>query len=167
MAYLSALRRFGLTLVSLLALVAFAPSPASAHSHVSVGIGLGFPVYSGFGYGNVGYYGHRYYGHGNYNRGYYGHHAYRPHYRSYYRPYFTPFYPPVVLAPSVVYAPPVVYAAPVYQQPVQAVPTSDIYRTQDGQYCREYQSTATVSGRLQSTYGTACQDPDGTWRIVN
>jgi surface antigen len=35
-----------------------------------------------------------------------------------------------------------------------------------GRYCREYQQTVTVDGRQQSAYGTACQQPDGSWQIV-
>lgn len=41
------------------------------------------------------------------------------------------------------------------------------YETAAGQYCREYQQTVTVDGRTQSAYGTACRQPDGTWKIVN
>tara|TARA_R110000824_G_scaffold118960_15_gene272355 strand:+ start:46714 stop:47232 length:519 start_codon:yes stop_codon:yes gene_type:complete len=53
------------------------------------------------------------------------------------------------------------------QTPVQAVPTSDIYRAQSGQYCREYESSANIGGRMTYGYGTACQQPDGSWRVVN
>ena len=34
-------------------------------------------------------------------------------------------------------------------------------------YCREYTSTATVGGRPVETYGTACRQPDGSWKIVS
>ena len=37
----------------------------------------------------------------------------------------------------------------------------------DNKYCREYQTKVTVSGKTQDAYGTACQQPDGTWEIVN
>ena len=33
-------------------------------------------------------------------------------------------------------------------------------------YCREYSSTAIVDGRPVETWGTACLQPDGSWRIV-
>lgn len=36
----------------------------------------------------------------------------------------------------------------------------------EGGYCREYTSTATVAGRSQQIFGTACRQPDGAWRIV-
>lgn len=35
-----------------------------------------------------------------------------------------------------------------------------------GLYCREFQQTVTVGGQTQTAYGTACRQPDGTWRIV-
>lgn len=37
----------------------------------------------------------------------------------------------------------------------------------EGRYCREYQSYATVGGRRSETYGTACMQPDGSWEIVD
>jgi surface antigen len=37
----------------------------------------------------------------------------------------------------------------------------------NGMYCREYQTTATVGGRPQQVYGTACRQPDGAWKIMN
>lgn len=40
------------------------------------------------------------------------------------------------------------------------------YQVSDGRYCREYQTTATVGGRVQETYGRACRQPDGSWQIV-
>ena len=33
--------------------------------------------------------------------------------------------------------------------------------------CREFQQTIVVAGRSQQGYGTACRQPDGSWRIVN
>ena len=38
---------------------------------------------------------------------------------------------------------------------------------QAGAYCREYTATATVGGRSQQTYGTACRQADGSWKLVN
>lgn len=35
-----------------------------------------------------------------------------------------------------------------------------------GAYCREFQNTVTIGGQPQSSYGTACRQPDGTWKIV-
>jgi surface antigen len=41
------------------------------------------------------------------------------------------------------------------------------YRRADGVHCREYQTTVTVGHRTEEAYGTACRQPDGSWRIVN
>jgi surface antigen len=38
---------------------------------------------------------------------------------------------------------------------------------QNGQYCREYQTTVTVGGEYQQAYGTACRQPDGSWKVVS
>lgn len=36
-----------------------------------------------------------------------------------------------------------------------------------GRVCREYNQTIYVGGKQQSGYGTACQQSDGSWQIVN
>lgn len=41
------------------------------------------------------------------------------------------------------------------------------YQTASGQYCREFQQTITIDGRTETAYGTACRQPDGSWRIVS
>lgn len=41
------------------------------------------------------------------------------------------------------------------------------FQVNDGRYCREYQALATVGGRQERTYGTACRTPDGDWQIMN
>jgi surface antigen len=41
------------------------------------------------------------------------------------------------------------------------------YQTVQGEYCREYQQTITVAGKTQEAYGTACRQPDGTWKVRN
>ncbi len=33
------------------------------------------------------------------------------------------------------------------------------------QYCREYTMTADIAGQKQQTYGTACRQPDGSWKV--
>ena len=90
----------------------------------------------------------------------------------------VPFYfpPPIVYAPPPAYyvppppvvyypQPPAYYAAPpaAYNAPpaFSAAPAADA-----GQQCREYQSTAMINGQPQQTVGTACLQPDGTWRII-
>jgi surface antigen len=34
-----------------------------------------------------------------------------------------------------------------------------------GTYCREYQQTVTIGGKQEKGYGTACRQPDGSWKI--
>ena len=40
-------------------------------------------------------------------------------------------------------------------------------RREDGQYCREFQSEITVGGKREQGYGRACQQRDGSWKIVS
>jgi surface antigen len=35
-----------------------------------------------------------------------------------------------------------------------------------GAYCRKFQQQVIVGGRVRSAFGQACQQPDGSWRIV-
>jgi hypothetical protein len=73
-------------------------------------------------------------------------------------PYYYPPPPPVYYYPP---PPPVQYYPPpaAYAPAPAPAPTA-------AQICREYQSSVTIDGRPQPTYGTACQQADGTWRIV-
>ena len=41
------------------------------------------------------------------------------------------------------------------------------YQTAQGSYCREYSQTVTIDGKKENSYGTACRQPDGSWKIVN
>ena len=41
------------------------------------------------------------------------------------------------------------------------------YEDAGGQYCREYQEKVVIDGKTSSAYGTACRQPDGSWKIVN
>ena len=41
------------------------------------------------------------------------------------------------------------------------------YQTDTGQYCREYNTDVVVGGRRETAYGTACRQPDGSWRLVS
>ncbi len=40
------------------------------------------------------------------------------------------------------------------------------FQRPDGTYCREFQQTITVGGKQQEAYGTACRQPDGSWKVV-
>jgi hypothetical protein len=39
--------------------------------------------------------------------------------------------------------------------------------TADGRACREFQQMVTIDGKSERAYGTACQEPDGSWKMVN
>ncbi|WP_353859925.1 hypothetical protein [Azospirillum formosense] len=92
------------------------------------------------------------------------------HFHGYPPGYGTPVY--VMPAP-----PPVVYVQPapppvvVFTEPapatIAATPTGPAYTARNGQLCREYQTTVMVGGLAQPGYGTACRQPDGSWRVVN
>ena len=40
------------------------------------------------------------------------------------------------------------------------------FKNNYGRYCREFQQTVTIGGRTAEAYGTACRQPDGSWKIV-
>lgn len=40
------------------------------------------------------------------------------------------------------------------------------YQQADGTYCREFASKVVIEGETETVYGTACRNPDGTWRTV-
>jgi surface antigen len=40
------------------------------------------------------------------------------------------------------------------------------YQTGNGQYCREYRQTVMIGAEQQEAHGTACRQPDGSWKIV-
>jgi len=42
----------------------------------------------------------------------------------------------------------------------------ETYQTSSGEYCREYHQTVWIAGQEQQAYGTACRQPDGTWKII-
>lgn len=44
-------------------------------------------------------------------------------------------------------------------------PVRDGYAS-NGAYCREFQQTIVVGGKQQQGFGKACQQPDGSWKIV-
>ncbi len=40
-------------------------------------------------------------------------------------------------------------------------------RTDDNRVCREYEQTIIVDGQAETGIGVACQNTDGTWKIIN
>ena len=53
-------------------------------------------------------------------------------------------------------------AATAQPVPMRSIPRND----PNGTYCREYQQMVIVGGQRQNSYGTACQQPDGDWKIL-
>lgn len=41
------------------------------------------------------------------------------------------------------------------------------YQRSGGEYCREYTQTVRVGGKTEEAYGTACRQPDGTWKTTS
>jgi hypothetical protein len=74
-----------------------------------------------------------------------------------------PYYPAYSYYPPYYYAPPVAYLpAPAAVQRAQPALGPAV-----GQGCREYTAPVSVDGRVVDTYGTACPNGDGSWRIIN
>lgn len=36
-----------------------------------------------------------------------------------------------------------------------------------GRYCREFQHVVTIGGKREQSYGTACRQPDGSWKVIS
>jgi surface antigen len=47
-----------------------------------------------------------------------------------------------------------------------AITPQPAYQTSYGTICREFNQVIVVGGQQQSAYGTACRQPDGSWRVV-
>lgn len=47
------------------------------------------------------------------------------------------------------------------------VEPSDWYQDDSGNDCRQFEQTIYIDGRPQRGTGTACREPDGSWRIVD
>jgi surface antigen len=61
---------------------------------------------------------------------------------------------------------PVAWQNPDSQHSGTVTPTKT-YQTAQGDYCRDYQATVLIDGKQERANGTACRQPDGTWRVVN
>lgn len=96
------------------------------------------------------------------NEGPYGPYPYSPH-----GPYFGPHRRPpprvVVVEPA---PPPVVVMQPAAPTVVTA-PAAAAQVQASQPYCREFQTQTIVGGQVQPSYGIACQQPDGNWKILS
>jgi surface antigen len=41
------------------------------------------------------------------------------------------------------------------------------YQEPSGEYCREYTQKVMIGGEEHESYGTACRQPDGQWKVMN
>ncbi len=41
------------------------------------------------------------------------------------------------------------------------------YQNPQGQYCREFTQQVSIGGEQHKAYGTACRQPDGSWKVIN
>ncbi len=79
---------------------------------------------------------------------------------------------PTAPAPSAYVPPgepaPVVYNSytPNYVAPPAPPPAPPITYVDKNTYCRPYSQEIRIDGQIQESFGTACLQPDGTWRIV-
>lgn len=48
----------------------------------------------------------------------------------------------------------------------QVVPTRNM-TVSGNEYCREYRTIAVIGGKKREMYGTACRQPDGSWKTVS
>mgnify|MGYP003386597244 CR=1 FL=1 len=115
---------------------------------------------------------HKSWGHGRgYGRGHgyrdYGYHDYG--HRSYYRESFHHWGPPAYFAPRpvVFYQEPTVIERRVIIQEPEVINATRGRLVSNSPYCREYQRNVTVGNRNEQSYGTACRQPDGAWKVVS
>ena len=78
-------------------------------------------------------------------------------------PVYRAYPPSVVVVP---YGPPEPVYAPSYgsQTVINTWPVQEPARNDP--YCREFQREVVIAGVPQQAYGTACLQPDGSWKVV-
>ena len=78
-------------------------------------------------------------------------------------PYGGYYYPPAYAG---YYGYPYAYYPRPYYYPPAAQPVPSSSGGVSTSNCRDYSSTQTIDGQPQTVTGTACQQSDGSWRIV-
>lgn len=80
--------------------------------------------------------------------------------------YYPPayYYPPPYYPPPPPYYPPANYSAPTGYSPPVTESTSPQPAARGN--CREFHQTISVDGNPVKAFGTVCQQPDGSWRIM-
>ena len=61
---------------------------------------------------------------------------------------------------------PVVVERPVIVQAPPGVTLGGEIADGSGRYCREYQTTGRIAGRVEQLWGVACLQPDGSWDMA-
>jgi surface antigen len=61
---------------------------------------------------------------------------------------------------------PIVWNNPNTGNSGQVVAVRDGTDARTGAYCREFQETVTIGGKPEQAYGTACRQPDGSWKVT-
>lgn len=89
---------------------------------------------------------------------------YAPPRRAYYAPGYATIYEETYEPSS--YA--MTYYRPNYVAPPAPPPQPATIYVDDssGSYCREYSQQIRIGNQVQESYGTACMQPDGSWKIV-
>lgn len=124
-----------------------APAPAHAEGYFSISVGNG-PAY----------YGH----HDGWRR------EHRERERWEHRHWDRPYYGPHYSHSRIVYVAPYTSGFnDVYEVPNVAQQQITYNAPAPEPYCREYQSDVRVGNRIEHGYGTACQQPDGSWKRMD
>ncbi len=142
-----------LALASVLSVSALPALADSAFFSFSVGDTHGYRSHHG---------GHHGRHHGYYERERFHHWGSPVFFGSHYyeRPHYVP-------SPIVYYEQPTVIERRVIveeQEPIRATRGRVV---SDSPYCREYQRNVTVGNHVEQSYGTACRQPDGAWKVVS
>ena len=51
--------------------------------------------------------------------------------------------------------------------PIKSYAHGDHLLLEDGKYCREFTKEIRIGSRKEQGYGIACQQPDGSWKIIS
>ena len=109
-----------------------------------------------------GYYRHRHWHHHHYHRHYYRHHYHHRHGVRLWidlRPYPGGWVAlPAERGEYRVWTPSVQVVQPERSEAIEQSPQEP--------YCREFQRDVIIDGKSERAYGTACLQPDGSWKIV-
>lgn len=79
-------------------------------------------------------------------------------------PFFVDFEPRIVAAPIGTVIP---WSNPDTGHYGEVAVLDDGYDDASGLPCRTYRTTVVIDGQPETATGTACREPDGSWRIVN